>query len=144
MSKKTGVTFPVLQGLVGFAFLLVGLLRLFAPRALTGWALISMGVSIAACVLLSLLVRHAVISQKERDDMEKKNRVGARDERNIRLREKSAYVSQWFMLCALCAAVVAAGFVRPFSAPLFGAALGLLCLHCFLPLLLSRVLARRI
>lgn len=144
MGKKSGFTFPALQGLVGLFALLAGLLWAVRPEALAPWRLVTLGVSLAVCLGVGALIRRGVLSQKERDDMEKKHRVDAEDERNVRLREKSAYLSQGIMLAALCAAALAAALWRPFQPGVFAGALLLLCLHCFLPLVVSLFLRRRL
>lgn len=142
MGKKSGITFPALQGLVGLMALLTGLLHIFRPGMLGAWSFAFIVAGVCINLGVAALIRKYVLSKNERDEMDKKHRVEARDERNVRLREKSAYIAQGIILVVLGAATLAAALMLPYSPTVFAVALGILCLHCFLPLAIRLMLGR--
>ncbi len=143
MTDKNPVKYYLLEILAGLALFILGLILLLKFNSAAARAAMMIGATLTLTGLLSLLIRRVAFTPQEKAAMRWQAAIEENDERNIRLKEKSAYITLQIMRIALCIFVIIVGFILPFYWPLVIMAVLLLTLASLLPVIFAAIYARR-
>lgn len=125
--------FYIIQCLLGAALFLLGLaLAIFTESQTANFAML-LGGTFSLTGLISIPMMKIVYTPEEQKDETRKESIDLKDERNKRIREKSAWATQRVMLIILCIYVAYITFIPPFNLLTIILGWGLLLANTLLP-----------
>lgn len=133
----------LIQALAGAALLVIGFCMMRFTSSITANFAMMLGGTLGLSGLIGFFVNRSVYTPEEKDRMTRQESIESRDERNIKIQEKSAWLTQRAMSVVLCICVVVVTFVLPFNLSVIIIMWGLLIANFLLPYIFAVVYAKK-